>query len=246
MKKYLYFVIPIIIFLIMVLSFICLYQNKKDVNSTVMNEVINETLEVNNENINTIEPEDDSPETVNNEDLITESEIKQVDEVVKKENTKSTTSVSNSNSSIKTTSTIKKETSTENIKKEESKVTVKVEEKKEETKPSLPQTTESTIPKEDSTTSNDNTKTEEVKTEEIVVRCTTNHNHSIGVGNCGKWYSSTSEGIAEYDSIISYWGTKWEMFEIDNDTYYSKCPSGYQYISCMYCGRYTFDYYYRK
>lgn len=246
MKKYLYFVIPIIILLIMVFSLIWLYPNKKDEISPSINAVISEIPKVNNENINEIEPETTSPETLEKEQSLEASEHKKVDEVVKKETTKSTTSSPTSNSSTKTTSAIKKETSTEKVKKEESKVTVKVEEKKEETKPSLPQTTEPTNPKQDSITSNDNTKTEEVKKEETVVRCTTNHNHSIGVGNCGKWYASASEGIAEYDSIISYWGTKWENFEIDNDTYYSKCPSGYQYISCMYCGKYTLDYYYRK
>lgn len=246
MKKYLYFVIPIIILLIMVFSLIWLYPNKKDEISPSINEVISEIPKVNNEKINEIEPETTSPETLEKEQLLEASEPKKVDEVVKKETTKSTNSSPTSNSSTKTTSAIKKETSTEKVKKEESKVIVNVEEKKEETKPSLPQTTEPTNPKQDSITSNDNSKTEEVKKEETVVRCTTNHNHSIGVGNCGKWYASASEGIAEYDSIISYWGTKWENFEIDNDTYYSKCPSGYQYISCMYCGKYTLDYYYRK
>lgn len=248
MKKYLYFVIPIIIILlIMVLSFIWLYPNEKDEISAAMNEVISEIPEVNNENINVIEPEITSPETLEKEQSLEAAESEKVDEVIPKETTsKPTSSSPTSTTSSKTTSTSKKETSTESTKKEEPKVTVKVEEKKEETKPSLPQTTEPTTPKQDSPTSNDNTKSEEVKKEETVIRCTTNHNHSIGVGNCGKWFATTSEGIAEYNSIISYWGTKWENFEIDNDTYYSKCPSGYQYISCMYCGKYTFDYYYRK
>jgi len=248
MKKYLYFVIPIIIILlIMVLSFIWLYPNEKDENSAAMNEVISEIPEVNNENINIIEPEITSPETLEKEQSLEAAESEKVDEVIPKETTsKPTSSSPTSTTSSKTTSISKKETSTESTKKEEPKVTVKVEEKKEETKPSLPQTTEPTTPKQDSPTSNDNTKSEEVKKEETVIRCTTNHNHSIGVGNCGKWFATTSEGIAEYNSIISYWGTKWENFEIDNDTYYSKCPSGYQYISCMYCGKYTFDYYYRK
>lgn len=251
MKKYLYFVIPIIILLMMVLAFVWTYPNKNEETYPSMNEEISKIPEVNNENINVIEPEIISPETLENEELSEASESEKVDEVIPKETTSKTTS------SSKTTSTSKKKTLTESVKKEETKVDakveekeetkvdVKVEDKKEETKPSLPQTTEPTTSKQDSSTSNDNNKSEEVKKEETVVRCTTDHNHSIGVGNCGKWFNSASEGIAEYNSIISDWGTKWENFEIDNDTYYAKCPSGYQYIDCMYCGKYTFDYYYR-
>lgn len=245
MKKYLYFVIPIIILLIMILSFVWIYPNKKDVNSAAMNEVINEMPEANNENINIIE-ERTSPEILEKEELVIESEPEKVDKAVTNKTEKTINSSPVSDVSTKTTHVSKKETSTESINKEETKVEEKVEDKKEETKPSLPQTTEPTTPKQDSPISNDNTKKEEVEKEETVVRCTTNHNHSIGVGNCGKWYASTSEGIAEYNSIILSWGTKWEIFEIDNDTYYANCPSGYQYISCMYCGKYTFDYYYRK
>lgn len=239
MKKYLYFVIPIIILLMMVLTFVWIYPNENDETYPSMNEEISEIPEVNNENINVIEPEIISPETLENEELSEASESEKVDEVIPKETT------SKPASSSKTTSTSKKETLAESVKKEETKVDVKVEDKKEETKPSLPQTTEPITSKQDSSTSNDNNKSEEVKKEENVVRCTTDHNHSVGVGNCGKWFNSASEGIAEYNSIILDWGTKWENFEIDNDTYYAKCPSGYQYIDCMYCGKYTFDYYYR-
>lgn len=245
MKKYLYFVIPIIIMLIIILSFVWIYPNKKDVNSATINEVINEMPEANNENINIIE-ENTSPEILEKEELVKESEPEKVDEAVTNKTEKPTNSSPVSDVSSKTTNVSKKETTTESIKKEETKVEEKVEDKKEETKSSLPQTTEPITPKQDSPILNDNNKTEEVEKEETVVRCTTNHNHSIGVGNCGKWYASTSEGIAEYNSIILSWGTKWENFEIDNDTYYANCPSGYQYISCMYCGKYTFDYYYRK
>jgi len=246
MKKYLYFVIPIIILVIAVISFIWLYPHKKEKITSPMNEVISEMPEVNNENINVIEPDATSPEILDDEDSIEILESEKVDEVGTKDTTSQPTSSTTSTTSSKASSTSKKKTLTEATKKEEPKVTVKVEEKKEETKPSLPQNTEITVPKQDSPTISDNSKSEEVKKEETVVRCTTNHNHSIGVGNCGKWFATTSEGIAEYDSISKYWGTKWENFEIDNDTYYANCPSGYQYISCMYCGKYTFDYYYRK
>ena len=51
MKKYLYFVIPIIILLIIVVSFIWLYPNKNDENELLLNYVINETPDANNENL---------------------------------------------------------------------------------------------------------------------------------------------------------------------------------------------------
>ena len=255
MKKYLYFVILVIILLIMALSFIWLYPNKKDEISPSLNEVINEIPEVNNENINIIESEIASPEIMENEES---SKPEKVDEVIPKENTSKPTSPSStSTTSSKKISTNKKETSTESIKKEESKVTVNVEEKKEETKPTSTQNTEqstpkqdteSSTPKQDSTTSIDNT-SQEVKKEESVVRCTNNNNHGMSVGNTGKWFSSKDEAIAYYKSQVKYWGDWWEGTSADDTeadaTYKKNCPSGYEVWSCMYCSKWTINFYYR-
>lgn len=251
MKKYLYFVIPIIILLIVVFYFIWLYPNKKDEISPSMNEVINEIPEVNNESINVIESEITSPETSENEQSLEVPEPEKVDDVIPKESTsKPTSSSPTSTTSAKTTSTSKKETSTESIKKEESKVkvNVKVEEKKEETKPSSTQDTQQSTPKQDSTTPTDN-KSEETKKEEPVVRCTNSNNHGMSVGNTGKWFSSKDEAIAYYKSQVKYWGDWWENTPADDTeadaTYKKNCPSGYEVWSCMYCSKWTINFYYR-
>ena len=256
MKKYLYFVIPIIILLIMVFSLIWLYPNKKDEISPSINEVISEIPKVNNENINEIEPETTSPETLEKEQLLEASEPKKVDEVIPKETTsKPTSSSPTSTTSSKAASTSKKETTTktttDTTKKEESKVTVKVEEKtevKEETKPSSTQDTQQSTPKQDSTTSTDN-KSEEVKKEEPVVRCTNSNNHGMSVGNTGKWFSSKDEAVAYYKSQVKYWGDWWEGTSVDDTeadaTYKKNCPSGYEVWSCMYCSKWTINFYYR-
>jgi len=252
MKKYLYFVIPIIILLIMVFSFIWLYPNKKEENYPSLNEVINEMPEVNNENINIVETEITSPEILENEESVKTPEIENVEEVTTKENTPKTTTSSTPPSS-KTTSTSKKNTSTESVKKEEPKVTVKVEEKKEEIKPSSTQETEPSTPKQDTITSTDNkvdeNKKEDVKKEEPVVRCTNNNNHGMSVGNTGKWFSSKDEAVAYYKSQVKYWGDWWEGTSVDDTeadaTYKKNCPSGYEVWSCMYCSKWTINFYYR-
>ena len=83
------------------------------------------------------------------------------------------------------------------------------------------------------------------ETKPIEEKCTTNSNHGIGVGNSGKWFNTKESAIKEYNSKISYWGEKWENFEIDDNTYYTNCPSGYEVYSCPYCGKWTINYYYR-
>ena len=90
-----------------------------------------------------------------------------------------------------------------------------------------------------------NEQQEETKTETKVERCTNNNNHGMDVGNSGKWYNSKGEAIAYYNQQIKYWGEKWENNEIDNDTYYKNCPSGYEVWDCMYCGKWTINFYYR-
>ncbi len=92
---------------------------------------------------------------------------------------------------------------------------------------------------------NENSKPEEKKTEPVIERCTKNSNHGMGVGNSGKWFNSKSEAIAYYDSQTKLWSNKWENFEIDDNTYYKNCPSGYEVWDCMYCGKWTINFYYR-
>lgn len=86
---------------------------------------------------------------------------------------------------------------------------------------------------------------EQVQVNEQPTRCTTNNNHAMSVGNCGQWFNSKNEAITYYNNKISYWGNLWENFEIDDSTYYSNCPSGYEIWSCAYCSKWTINMYYR-
>ena len=247
MKKYLYFVIPIIILLIIVVSFIWLYPNKNDENELLLNDVINETPDVNNENLNIIESENDSPEVLENEKTVETSQPEKDAEVIVKETTSKPTSSSttSTNTSSKAPSTSNKESTTPSTKKEEP----KVEEKKEETQTSPKEDVEQPIQKQESITPTDN-KSDDVKKEKTVFRCTNNNNHGMSVGNTGKWFSNKDEAIAYYKSEIKYWGDWWENTSADDTeadaTYKKNCPSGYEVWSCMYCGKWTINFYYRQ
>lgn len=58
------------------------------------------------------------------------------------------------------------------------------------------------------------------------------------------WYNSKTEAEAIYNSEIKKWGDKWTNYEIDNDTYYKNCPSGYEVFSCPYCNKWTINLFY--
>ena len=129
-----------------------------------------------------------------------------------------------------------------------SKATSKVEKQKTETKSEVVKETVAT--KEETPTKVDILSTvsepkQETKVVETPTRCTTNNNHSMDVGNSGKWFSSKSEAIAYYNSQVSYYSNLWETEQIDDATYYSKCPSGYEVWDCIYCSKWTINFYYR-
>ena len=88
----------------------------------------------------------------------------------------------------------------------------------------------------------------EPKTEpkQEIVRCTNNNNHGMDVGNSGKWFNSKQEAIAYYDSKLDYWD-KWVKEDTKNrwDDYLKNCPSGYEIWDCMFCGKWTINFYYR-
>lgn len=133
--------------------------------------------------------------------------------------------------------------------KSSSKTTNKVETKKAETKSEVVKETSNT--KEETPTKVDIPSTttvepkQETKVEEPPTRCTNNNNHGMNVGNSGKWFSSKSEAIAYYNSQVSYYSNLWETEQIDDATYYRKCPSGYEVWDCIYCSKWTINFYYR-
>ena len=133
--------------------------------------------------------------------------------------------------------------------KSSSKTTNKVETKKAETKGEVVKETSTT--KDETPTKVDIPSTivvepkQETKVVETPTRCTNNNNHGMNVGNSEKWFSSKNDAIAYYNSQVSYWGNLWETEKIDDATYYSKCPSGYEVWSCIYCSKWTINFYYR-
>lgn len=110
-------------------------------------------------------------------------------------------------------------------------------------------TTTKTESKQDASKTTETKKTEtpkvETPKEETPTRCTNNHNHGMDVGNSGQWFSTKNEAIAYYENKIKYWGNLWETDQIDDATYYKNCPKGYETWSCMYCSKWTINFYYR-
>lgn len=120
-----------------------------------------------------------------------------------------------------------------NVKKNNTQSNIKEQEKKPkpvETKPTPTQVKQET--KESNTTEK--------------VKANTNTNKSESTNNTIKcthpkedWYDSEAEAIAVYNKEIKKWGNKWTNYEIDSETYYKNCPSGYETFDCAYCKKWT-------
>lgn len=239
MKKYLFIVIPIIILLIIGVVFIWKYRNIDNNISVPSNEVISQIPEVENEIINNVVEENTiSTENIVKEDAVivdkpTETVEKKVEETTTKKVETSTSSTDKKTTSTKTTD------STKNVVKEETKNKTTSEEKTTQT--TTQPKTETTTPK----TENKQNTTEE----KVVERCTNTNNHGMGVGNTNKWFSTKAEAIAYYDSEVKRWGDWWEGTDADDTeadaTYYKNCPTGYEIWNCMYCSKWTINFYYR-
>lgn len=147
--------------------------------------------------------------------------------------TTSKQSSSSTQPSAKVETTTKSNTSSTKSSTDSSKstTTVKTENKQETSKPT--ETKKAETPK------------EETPKKETPTRCTNNHNHGMDVGNSGQWFSTKNEAIAYYENKINYWGNLWETDQIDDATYYKNCPKGYEVWSCMYCSKWTINFYYR-
>lgn len=187
-----------------------------DDTNTVVNEMENKTVEENTETIIT-EISNETIETV---------ETKQETQTTTKNTQSSTQTKSSSSNNL---STPKKENVTQSTS---------------QTTTHTSTTTPVTNPTSQSSSSQNN-KQEETKTEPKVERCTNNNNHGMDIGNSGKWFNSKNDAIVYYNQQIKYWGEQWENNKIDNDTYYKNCPSGYEVWDCMYCGKWTINFYYR-
>lgn len=65
------------------------------------------------------------------------------------------------------------------------------------------------------------------------------HQHSMPIGNMGRWFSSRSELISYYQGIVNSWNSKYENGEITWDEYVANVPGGYECWSCSGCGKWT-------
>lgn len=227
----------LIIFILLICSMIGVWiiiSPKDDVTTLAEENVINQNTIVEDTTIeNTIsnEVEPETPATVPETEIIAE-EPKQ-DEVTVEKTTTSTTTTSKNTSSTGTSTKNNKTDNTQNSKNTSSKST--------SSSTSVQTTTQTTTKPVEQTT--------QTQTPTQPTRCTNNNNHAMDVGNCGKWFNSKSEAIAFYEEKINYWDEWWKKAD-PNDTnadatYYKNCPKGYEIWSCMYCGKWTINLYYR-
>ena len=226
--------IPIIIILIVIIlafiigTYFLLYkndnkaitENSSDID-TMQENIVNDISDETNAVVNESENLDNTITETNNENLekIEEKQESQITTKNTQSSNKTQSSSANNNSS-----TPKKEAVTKSP--------------SQATNPKANSTAQSSSDKSSS-------KQEETKAEPKVERCTNNNNHGIDIGNSKKWFNSKNEAVAYYNDQISYWGNQWENEMIDNATYYKNCPAGYEIWSCMYCGKWTINFYYR-
>lgn len=111
-------------------------------------------------------------------------------------------------------------------------------------------TSKSDTNNEDNKSSNDKKSTEvtkpKVEPEKPKVTESKECKHYPEVGNSGKWYNSKQDAINEYKTMIKEYGDKWKNDEMSDDEFKAKSPCGYDTWDCMYCGKYTINYHYRK
>lgn len=72
-----------------------------------------------------------------------------------------------------------------------------------------------------------------------------NGNHSMGVGDIGRWFNSKAELQSYVNGVISEWRTKLVNGTITQEEYNKNAPTGYSGWSCANCGKWTGDFKYR-
>lgn len=228
MKKKI-FIISIIIILCIAIVFIGFYINKNNIPNRQINE--DSSLESENDLLsmkvsNDIENiEDSSNNIVEDEPNIVESNQEETNSL------ENETNIEQKFTQVKSSTTITNKAEKNNTENKSETTTQVTTVNKETTKENIPSTVSE--------------QKEETKVVETPAKCTNNNNHSMDVGNSGQWFSNKNDAIAYYNSQVSYWGNLWETEQIDDVTYYKKCPSGYEVWSCMYCSKWTINFYYR-
>lgn len=220
-----------ILIIISILSFMLLGGRsviKQDYRNNSINEMKNEiNLNLTNELVNVV---------MENENIEEEMEVEQIDENEQKtEIPKEEISEGENSTIINNNKAYTKENSSNNAEQTEIKKQYEIVEEVKLVEPQKQETKKEETP----------VVVEEPKKEEIV-RCTNNNNHGMGVGNSEKWFNSKQEAINYYDSQTAYWNN-WVKEDPDTrwDEYLNKCPSGYEVWSCMFCNKWTINFYYR-
>lgn len=65
------------------------------------------------------------------------------------------------------------------------------------------------------------------------------HQHTMPVGNIGRWFNSRKEVENYVTSVIQQWGEKYDNGLITWEEYMKNVPSGYEAWSCGTCGKWT-------
>lgn len=232
MKKYLLIIIIIVTILLLFptlflarVSYRNKTPNRKNVefNSTLDNNIIN--TETQNENSNNTTIMDNS----NSNNIINDTMKAKEDTTSKSDTNNEDNKSSNDVLSSKKDDTKKQTTS-----------------KTESTTNSKKQSTKDDEPSSNDKKSTEVTKQPKVEPEKPKVTESKECKHYPEVGNSGKWYNSKQDAINEYKTIIKEYGDKWKNDEMSDDEFKAKSPCGYDTWDCMYCGKYTINYHYRK
>ena len=64
-------------------------------------------------------------------------------------------------------------------------------------------------------------------------------NHSMSVGNIGRWFNNRNELTSHYQNVVNGWNNKLNNSEITWEEYIKNCPQGYKSWSCSNCGKWT-------
>lgn len=247
MKKFLNKKLYFIIIIFVVCSLLAIFLITRNKNSVNKENLIDENI---NAEISDIEDND------NNINNIAENTMEKQSNIIQQEDTKEETkndAINEQNDKKIETQKIqnneKKETNVKN--KQETFPTTTKSTKNQNSATSSKPTNNQQISTSNNTTNNqqDNKTTNnsgsKKDTEEQPEKCKRGQ-HFMDVGNCGKWFNSHSECEAYYDKIVKEWNDKFNNGEITYEEYLNKCPTSFEDFSCMYCGKYTMNIYYRK
>lgn len=71
------------------------------------------------------------------------------------------------------------------------------------------------------------------------------HQHTMPVGDIGKWFDSRQELVNYYNSVVNNWNNKLLNGSISREEYIANCPQGYECWSCS-CGKWSGNFKYDR